>query len=170
MTVAYAPTISSRGGSYPDLPSEPFSWRDDGHCADSVLEFNPTIEVGGRVQLTTTQQRAQCGGCPVERWCALDALKRAAEYGSIDGVWAGQAATVTMRGDAFAALLTNLGRIAELPDDHYLVRPDRIDRRRAHISTLYERGITPEQIAVRLNLSVVTVERDLAYLSTPVCR
>ncbi|WP_347956236.1 WhiB family transcriptional regulator [Gordonia aichiensis] len=164
MTVAYAPTVSSRSGSYPDLPSEPIGWRDEGHCTRSALEFNPAIEVGGRVQPTTAQQRAQCVGCPVARWCALDALKRAAEYGSIDGVWAGQAGTVTMRGEAFNTLIANLGRIAGLPDDHYLLRTNRIDRRRAHIGTLYECGVNPEQIANRLNLSVVTVERDLTAL------
>lgn len=172
MTIAMErPTTTSiRGGRYPDLPSEPRDWRTHGHCTTSTLEFIPTIEHGVRITASTARLRQHCTGCPVQKWCALEALKQINTFGSLDGVWAGQASSLTMKLAAFNQLLQTLGAVAELPDTHYLVLPDRLARRRAHISTLVTAGYTATEIARHLGLSAVTVERDLEAVTTPATR
>lgn len=164
MTTAFAPAQSG-SGAYPDLPVEPSGWRADGHCTRSALEFSPAIEVGGRIQVSTAQQRAQCVGCPVMQWCALDALKRAAETGSLDGVWAGLASSITMKRDSYQSLIDSLADIAGLPEGHYLRVTGAMRRRRRHVEVLYRRGLTAEQIAYRLELSTGTVDRDIASIA-----
>lgn len=162
MTIAMDRTaVVHRSGRYPDTPIEPTDWRSQGHCTRSVLEFIPTVGLGGRVSTTTAAQREQCTGCPVQAWCALSALKQVSEFGTLDGVWAGHAASLTMSLTALNALLASLGRMAGLPDDHYLVLPDQQARRRAHAAALSAAGHSVEAIARLLDRNLVTIKRDL---------
>lgn len=164
-TALNRPVPVRRTGRYPNLPIEPAHWRAEGNCARSVLEFIPTVEIGGRVGTVTHPQRQRCTGCPVQRWCALSALKQVSELGTLDGVWAGEAASLTMRLPAFQNLLTKLGEIAGLDPDHYLLNAGRVERRRAHIAALSDTGYRTDEIARMLELCEGTVIRDLDQAS-----
>ncbi|WP_042377222.1 WhiB family transcriptional regulator [Gordonia alkanivorans] len=108
--------------------------------------------------LKRSEQQRICAGCPVRRYCAVDALKQLYETGSLYGIWAGVSGA--SKPDRVRQALAT---VAGLPEDHHLVaKTTRYQRRERAVLGLHLRRWKASEIATFVGANRTTVDRALA--------
>lgn len=146
-----------------DLVEPTWRWHAKAGCRHSDLDFQPDIPAGQTPEQATIRQRRICHRhCPVEAYCAVDALKTINQSGHVEGVWGGVACTASNT----SAAQQRLVQAAGLPPGHPLAQQLTDKQRRAlKVLELHCRHWSAERIADYVGVSSHTVRRDLKTLN-----